>query len=331
MRNAYQKFQLSGIYNMNPYLKYKHRKRVKLIFNPASGVNKKAPVQLVDIIQELQKWKIEPEIFITEPDTDYSGLVKDAMDEGIRMFVVCGGDGTVSSVARALFNKKAILGIIPTGTQNNVALSLGIPASIQSAIAALRMGRKIKTDMGLITYGETSWPFLEVCSVGLFSALFQSGDKIQHGDITQIGDFITTLSVSTPSKIRLLLDNKTEVKDFGHVVLVSNMPFIGRNYQISSEESYCDGFLDVLFCADISKLNLMLGYMLKRPGMNTIDDPRLKRFRVKNILIEATPPMSVMADGTALKEGPVLIEICKNTLMVMAGPLAPRELQKSGD
>jgi len=297
----------------------KHNKRVRLIFNPASGIAKKSSLQLLDVIKELQAWQFLPEPFITEPDTNYDVLVSDALAQDINMFVVCGGDGTVSKVARAILGKNAVMGIIPTGTQNNVALSLGIPFDIPSAIALLSTGRSIKTDMGKVTCGENTIPFLEICSVGLFSALFQSGDEIQHGDITRIGDFLKTLASSNPSKISLLLDNKHEITEEGHTVLVSNMPYIGRNYKAGDDNSHTDGFLDVLLCTDIPKLELMVGYILKRFGTATPDAPFIKRYKVRSLIIETNPPMPVMVDGVACKEGKVRIGLYHRALSIVAG------------
>lgn len=305
---------------MNSIYTNKRRKRVKLIFNPASGAAKKASLQLMDIIKELQAWNFVPEPFLTEPKTDYAGLVSDAIEQGIRMFVICGGDGTVSAVARAMLGKKAVIGIIPTGIQNNVALSLGIPSDIRSAIALLRTGKIMKADIGMVTCGNDIIPFLEICSVGLFSALFQSGDEIQHGDISRIGDFLSTLTTSSPSKISLLLDNKHEIQEEGHVVLVSNMPYIGRNYRVGADDAYTDGMLDVLFCADVPKLDLMMGYMLKKPESNIPVDSRIKHYKVRNLVIETHPPMPVMIDGSACKEGTVRIGIRRHALAIMTGP-----------
>ena len=180
----------------------------------------------------MQAWKLVPEAFLVEPGCDLPGVVQDALAQGFRMFVVCGGDGTISAVARSLAGTPATLGIIPIGTQNNTALSLSIPNDIPAAIAILRNGRRIKVDVGMATCGKTSTPFLEVCSVGLVSTLFPSADDIQHGNLAQIGNFLATLAGTPPAEIHLLLDNKQEIHDLGHVVLVSNMPYIGFHYQL---------------------------------------------------------------------------------------------------
>ncbi len=112
----------------NPRSTTKHRMPAKLIFNPGAGVTGDSPVQLMDVISEMQAWKLVPEAYLVEPDSDLTAVVQKALEDGMRMFVVCGGDGTIDVMAGALAGTNATLGIIPTGTQNNVALSLGILA-----------------------------------------------------------------------------------------------------------------------------------------------------------------------------------------------------------
>ncbi len=304
--------------------------RVKLIFNPGSGVNDKSPVQLMDVIREMQACEFIPEPYLIEADCDLPSVVRDAIAQGIELFVVCGGDGTISTVARALLGTKGILGIIPTGTQNNVALSLGIPADIPAAIAILQNGKPLKVDMGIVACGNIDTAFIEVCTVGLLSNLFSSGDDIQHGDIARMGDFLTTLTTSLPSEIRLVLDGKQEIREVGHVVMVSNTPYVGRHYQVGAPDAFTDGLLDVSFFADLSKLDL-IGYILNEPGTETQEDPRIQHFCVRSLVIETTPAMPVMADGIALGEGSVRIEVRRQALTVMVGPEDVKGLKESGE
>jgi diacylglycerol kinase (ATP) len=313
-----------------PFSTRKHSIRAKLIFNPSAGAARPTPIEIVDVIHEMQAWKLVPEAYLIEPGCDLPGLVQDALAQGFRMFVVCGGDGTISAVARSLAGTPATLGIIPIGTQNNTALSLNIPNDIPAAIAILRNGRRIKVDVGMATCGRISTPFLEACSVGLASALFPSADDIQHGNLAQIGNFLATLAGTPPAEIHLLLDNKREIHDLGHVVVVSNMPYIGLHYQLGSLASFGDGLLDVLFFADLNKLEL-LGYVLQGVGEGYPEDQRIQHHHVRRVEIDTHPAMPVMADGSPLGEGLVRIEVRRHALAVMAGQSAPELLPEAGE
>jgi diacylglycerol kinase (ATP) len=313
-----------------PFSTKKHRLRAKLIFNPSAGAARTSPIEIVDVIHEMQTWKLVPEAYLVEPGCDLPGVVQDALAQGFRIFVVCGGDGTISAVARSLAGTDATLGIIPIGTRNNTALSLNIPDDIPAAIAILRTGRRIKVDVGMATCGKISTPFLEVCSVGLVSTLFPSVDDIQHGNLAQIGNFLATLASSPPAEIHLLLDGKQEIHDRGHVVLVSNMPYIGFHYQLGTVAAFKDGLLDVLFFSDLSKLQL-LGYVLQGVGEGHPEDSRIQHFHVRRVDINTQPAMPVMADGSALGEGMVRIEIRRRVLAVMAGPASSEPLPESGE
>ncbi len=306
--------------------------RVKLIFNPSAGAARASSIQLTDVIHELQAWKLVPEVFLVEADCDLPGAIRDALAEGIRMFVVCGGDGTISAVAGILADSRATLGIIPSGTQNNTALSLGIPDDIPAAISILRTGRRIKVDTGVATSrrpdggdGEISTPFLELCSVGLISTLFPSTDDVQHGNLARVGDFVTALVSSPPAEMHLVLDGKQDVRALGHVVLVSNMPYFGRHYKIGPDNAYHDGLLDVLFFADLSKLDLV-DFVLRGANIDNLEDPRIQHYRVHRVEIDTQPAMPIMADGNALSEGRVRLEVRRRVLTVMVGKPAPGDL-----
>ncbi|HWQ84656.1 MAG TPA: diacylglycerol kinase family protein [Anaerolineales bacterium] len=309
----------------NPY----RSRRAKLIYNPGAGTAKESPLNLQDVVQELQQWKLVPETYLIEPDGNLPEMVADALARGIRLFVVCGGDGTVSTVSHILAGTRATLGIIPLGTQNNTALSLGIPEDIPAAVALLRTGKRIKVDMGVVTCAGNTTPFMEVCSVGLVSDLFPSADDIQHGNLLRVGDFLATLAAAPPAEIHLNLDGKLDLNSTGYVVLATNMPHIGLHYLVSSSAAYDDGLLDVLFFAELSKLDL-LGYVLQGVGEGMADDPRVQHFRVRSLDIDTQPAMAVMVDGFALGEGPVHIEVRKRSLGVMvaqdhAGPPGQRK------
>lgn len=142
---------------------------------------------------------------------------------------------------------------------------------------------------------------------------------------------MSTLTTSPASDIHLLIDDTLEIENCGHVILVSNMPHIGHHYEVGSIDSYNDGFLDVMFFSDLSKVDL-LGYVLKGSGTNSEEDSRIQHFLVHSIDINTKPAMPVMADGIALGNvGSVRIKLQANALSVIAEPTAEKKEAESGE
>ena len=302
----------------------------KLIFNPNAGAANEATKKFMEVAEELQAMDIKTEPFLIEPNCNLAKVIQEAIGQGIRLFIACGGDGTVSSVAKELIGTNAILGIIPTGTQNNIAYSLGISTDIASSVATLSLGRHIKIDISKCTCNNHSTPCIEVCSVGLFSSIFPSTDDILHGDLTRIGDFVATIATTPPSEIHILLDNEIEFNFTGHVVLISNMPYIFRHFQVGSKDSFKDGLMDVLFFADQSKLDL-IRHAIKSPGTDFERDPRIQHYRARSITIDTVPAMPIMADGVKIGEGSVKLDIAKRALSVLVPAGETKDITKSGD
>lgn len=304
--------------DFNPFYTNKRRRRIKLFFNPVSGEANHSPIGLADVVKELEAWKFIPEVCVLSMDSDLPKMVQESLTSGIRLFVACGGDGTVSSVAKAVAGKPATMGIIPMGTKNNVALSLGIPEDLTASVAILRTGRRIRTDTGTVLCGNTETPFVEICSVGLMSSLFSSSDDIQHGHLEKVGDFLAKFASCAPSRIKMLLDGRQEIITTGHVVLVTNMPYIGGHYQVGVKNAYRDGYLDLLLCCGNSKLNLIGCAITGSASVQGTVDPRIQRYRAKKAEIDTEPPMPVMADGRDLGKGAVHVEVHHHSLAVMA-------------
>jgi diacylglycerol kinase (ATP) len=293
--------------------------RAKLIYNPMSGNAIAASLRLMDVISELQELRILPEVYLVKKSSDLKPVIKDALRRRFDLVIVCGGDGTVDSVASALAGTQMVLGILPAGTQNNVALSLNIPTDLHQAAALLRSGRRVRVDLGLAICQGKRQPFLEACSVGLLSALFPAADDFQHGNLMRIGDLLATLVSSQAAKIGLCIDGEAEINTQGHVVLVANMPYLGPHYPVTSEKAFNDGYLDVLVFADLTKLELLGNAVQTASG--GVEDARIRRFRAQRVTIKSDPAMPVMVDGYSIGQGRVKLKIRGEALTMIAGEL----------
>jgi diacylglycerol kinase (ATP) len=297
-----------------------------LIFNAGSGRPEESPQQLASILSEMQDQQILPEVYTVRPDSQLETVVHDAIKAGIKLIVVAGGDGTIDSVVGAMVGRDAVLGIIPTGTRNNVAFNLGIPGDIANSVALLRQGRRLKIDVGRVHCGHSRHWFLEIAALGLLSDLYPMADDIQHGDLTQIGGLLSALVSATPSQLRINLDGHKHLDTTAHMMLITNMPFLGPHFQISPNVSFKDGRLDVFTFSDMSKLN-MLSAVLSRAGL--VEDAGIKHYRVKHVKIHSIPHMPVLADGTLLGEGSLSVHIHPRALTVMAGSALTGQLDTS--
>ena len=66
-----------------------------------------------------------------------------------------GGDGTIRAVIRGIAGSKVKLGIIAVGTENDIALSLGIPSDLKEACALVASGHNCKLDVGMVSTTKT--------------------------------------------------------------------------------------------------------------------------------------------------------------------------------
>ncbi len=297
--------------------------RAKLIFNTASSQLQESPQQLADIIMEMQGHRISPEVYMIRQDSPIESVVHSAIQAGIKLIVVAGGDGTIESVAGAMIGSSATLGIIPTGTRNNIAFNLGIPIEIASAVALLRDGLRLKIDVGQVRHSRASHWFVEAASLGLFSDLYPFADDFQHGDLSQIGNLLSTFVASTPSRLRLTLDGRQIPDTHALMVLIANMSYIGPHLQISSRVSCIDGRLDVFLFSDLNKLDLVMSYA-GRAADHTLEDPNITHYRARQVVVSAKPPMPILADSSSVGQGNASLTVHPRALAVMTGRMVAR-------
>jgi len=291
--------------------------RAKLIFNAGSGKSEESPQQLAAILSEMQDQQILPEVYSVRPDSRLETIVHNAIGTGIKLIVVAGGDGTIDSVVGAMVGRDATLAIIPTGTRNNVAFNLGITGDIAHSVALLRKGRRLTIDVGRVHFGRSRHWFLELASLGLLSDLYPMADDLQHGDLGQLGVLLSTLISAAPSRLRVSLDGHKLLGATAHMILVTNMPFLGPRFQISPNVSFRDGRLDVFAFPDMSKLGMLSHAVLSRGDL--VKDAGVKHYRAKHVAISANPKMSVLADGVQLGQGSLSVHVHPRALRVVAG------------
>jgi diacylglycerol kinase family enzyme len=165
--------------------------------------------------------------------------------------------------------------------------------------------------------GQANRWFLEVATLGLLSDLYPFADGIQHGDLAQIGNLLSTFVSSTPSRLRVTLEGRNPLDTGAYMVFIANMPYLGPRFQIASDVSCNDGLLDLFVFSDMSKLDLV-SYAMQSTG-GAAEDARIKHYRAKRLTIHSDPQMPVLADGVPFDQGPVTALVRPRALAVMVG------------
>lgn len=81
---------------------------------------------------------------------DLVPAVKKAIRDGAPMVIIGGGDGSLSSAVDELVDRDCVFALLPLGTANSFARTLGIPLDLDGAIATIADGQRRRVDLGVI-------------------------------------------------------------------------------------------------------------------------------------------------------------------------------------
>jgi diacylglycerol kinase family enzyme len=208
-----------------------------------------------------------------------------------------------------MVGSKTPMGILPIGTQNNIAKSLGVPEDLEEACALIASRHTRKLDVGRVKVkGGKKLYFFELTAIGLVAALYPEANKLSDGKLSKLKDVALTLLHQEPEPVvYLTLDDESKIKLKTMLVVVSNAPMFGANFLVAPDASVGDGLLDISVYPDFSKAELLTYYaQIRSEGFSA--NEKVQRFRASKMEIKTEPKMEVMADGVMLGKGKVEIK-----------------------
>lgn len=146
--------------------------RVRAILNPRAGLKARRAMEALGA--GLPSW--EPiAVAVTTGPGDAGRLARESAALGLDAVLAVGGDGTVNEVASGLIGTPTALGVIPMGSGNGLARTLGLPLRPEAALGALEHAVVRKMDVGRVNGA----PFLNVAGAGFDAAIGE--DFHAHG------------------------------------------------------------------------------------------------------------------------------------------------------
>ena len=259
------------------------------------------------------------DVALAKPKKEAIPIARRAVKEGYKTVLAMGGDGTIEAIVQGIVGSKTRLGVIPAGTENNIAKSLGIPLELTDACDFFLTNKAIKIDLGQVkTSKGKKFIFTEMATIGLSAAIYPDASKVQDGQITKILSAARTLIQQTTTPVvYLTLDDESKIKVETMLVMVSNTPEFGKNFLVASNASMRDGLLDISVYPEFSKSELM-GYYTAVMDGGFSGDGKVQQYQARKIKIKSDPKLAVMADGIELGSGSVTIKVLPGALRIIA-------------
>jgi diacylglycerol kinase (ATP) len=298
--------------------------QVKLIANPGAGKVADAASNLKLVIAYLEKNGFKVNVAYAKPKEEATPIARRAVKEGYKIVIAMGGDGTIEAVMRGMIGGKARLGIVPVGTENNIAMSLGIPKDLEEACTLIASDNTFKLDVGQVkTSKGKKFVFFEMATIGLSAAIYPDATKAAKGKLSGMKDSaLTFLRQETSPKAYLTLNDESKIAVETMLVMVSNTPVFGKNFLVARQASLQDGLLDVSVYPEFSKVEL-LGYYAAVMDGGYSGDKKVHHYQARKLKVKTSPKQKVMADGVDLGKGTVTIKIRPGALRVITTEKGP--------
>lgn len=217
--------------------------------------------------------------------------VENALEKGADVIVAAGGDGTVNEVVNGL-KGRGILGILPIGRGNDIALSLKIPKNLEKAVKILKNGKYFNMDLGLVD-GRY---FVGITGVGFDAEVNITANNMKlKGSLGYVISVFTTLRRYKPKFCEVSFDG---VNWKGEITLVAmgNTKNYAGGMKILPNSQLDDGYFDICIIERVSPLELVLYFPLIFIGKHTIN-PHVKMFRAKEVVVKGPSDLMATMDG----------------------------------
>ena len=293
-------------------------KQALLIINPISGTRSKQG--LAEIVKShLGAHNISVRTFYTQGSGDAYINTRKAVEEGYDMVLTAGGDGTVNEAASGIANSGCVLGILPYGSGNGLARSLGIPQDPYEALKIIEGNNILSCDRGI----ANGYPFYCTFGVGFDAAVSEKFASMRkRGRVTYIRSAIREFLNYRSQQYALKIDGRT-ITEKALLIAVCNAPQYGNNAYIGPKAKLTDGLLDItvvhadnVFATMLMSMDLLTGNLDKNRGVGC--------FRVPFVTITRAEDGAVHLDGEPLHMGKTIEIKCEKRAIKVFAPIKER-------
>jgi YegS/Rv2252/BmrU family lipid kinase len=250
---------------------------------------------------------------ITDPD-QMAPVIRAAIAKA-PMVIIGGGDGSLSSNVGFFVGHDKVFAIIPLGTANSFAGTLGIPADIDSAVDVIANGKRKWIDLGRIN-GDY---FVNAAAIGLSPLIAQTVPHKLKRYLGISGYLIWAMWCAIrfrPFKITVEIDDGGKDKLWATEVRIANGTHHG-GVELIENQTIDSG--EIVIQAVTGKNVWGLGWswiatMLKLRARHGT----LREFRGKHMTLDTRPRLKISVDGEIAAKTPVIVSVARRAIEVAA-------------
>ncbi|MBS1714654.1 MAG: diacylglycerol kinase family lipid kinase [Armatimonadetes bacterium] len=261
----------------------------------------------------LQAWqKIEAALpdagaYFTTCPGDATAKALEAVADGCERVAVVGGDGSVSEAAHALAGKDAALAVVPVGTGNDYARTLGVPTDAVEAARLAFDGQTLRVDTGRC---EGHRSFVNVAGAGFDAEVmtrFNAPGPIVGRMPVKVRYYLSILRTFASYKgVKATVVADGETVEVGNLLLlaVGCARYYGAGMHVLPQADLTDGLFDVVWGQDVrlAELNALMSLIYKGEH---VGHPNVRYRKCRHVSVEARPSTRFHLDGDVTGRTPV--------------------------
>ena len=288
-----------------------------IIVNPTAGAGRAG--RMIPWLRQRLEQRPEVNLHVTRRAGEAESLASSADRAGHDRVIAVGGDGTVQEVVNGLLAGPGVeLGIVPAGTGNDLARSLGLPAEPASAWKAAmgRHARRVDAARARNGAGQERW-FASAAGIGFDAQVAAAMVRRRGWQAGRAGYVLTTLAELRRfgnRPVTITLDDET----FSQSVLfvaIANGAYYGGGMRIAPEAKPDDARLDICVVGDISRLTALREMPNLYRGTH-VRNPAVSMHTAQTVRIEGGPSTLIHLDGEPFGGLPLHIRVAPSWLSV---------------
>ena len=239
--------------------------------------------------------------------------VRKAVADGAPMVIVGGGDGSLSATVDDVVDRDCVFALLPLGTANSFARTLGIPLDLDGAIDAIANGKRRRIDLGVVN-GDY---FANCAAMGLSPMI---GDTVPHKLKRYLGRFgylvwaIWCLIRFRPFKLTID-DGKEKRTVWATEVRIANGSYHG-GVELVEEAEVDSGEMVVQAVIGRSKFSLIWDWFAKFFKLPR-REAATEEFHGRRLTIDTKPHLKISIDGEVLAKTPAVVEVAERAIEVV--------------